>query len=499
MKQLLSTLMGNSHRREGRRRSGDPAAQAPQRGGAPRRDRFNTSNTNSTASTSTSTGGTGGARTRSSTQPARSTTQSQRPQQSGQRLGTAAPANNSSNSSSSGSNQRQTASAPQWVTTGGYSQAQTLVGAEVQESKSIKNHANLNKLSLNLVPARDGRFRIRFRADCRVEAEVCIYLATREIANPEYAGVRFEPQHPRFANAVLPPHKLPAETDCTYTSPSINVRNYWKYLKYRPHQPHDYPIVISMSYKISDDEWEAYHTKSKAEEEGKKDGENKAVPEPEKRMQSQYTYAEVVRTAHDDKPTEYGLKVLKQRLQVGNDLYDLEDIYGMPAEGGARGETTESSVEPVTASLAGVEDGHEDGEECVICLAEPRNTLVMPCRHMCLCADCASMLRQRTNKCPICRTVAERFLTFKKSGEKAEIDDNGKDDSDSEGEVDFNKPVVHRDGSKSRSKSASPGPSSSSSSQAQRSRQAPTSSASPSRTDSNVGRRGSASRPVDRY
>ncbi len=24
--------------------------------------------------------------------------------------------------------------------------------------------------------------------------------------------------------------------------------------------------------------------------------------------------------------------VLKQRMQVGNDLYDLEDIYGMPAE-----------------------------------------------------------------------------------------------------------------------------------------------------------------------
>jgi len=37
-------------------------------------------------------------------------------------------------------------------------------------------------------------------------------------------------------------------------------------------------------------------------------------------IQSQFTYAEVVRSLVDDKPADYGIKVLKQRLQVGNDL-----------------------------------------------------------------------------------------------------------------------------------------------------------------------------------
>lgn len=27
--------------------------------------------------------------------------------------------------------------------------------------------------------------------------------------------------------------------------------------------------------------------------------------------------------------------------------------------------------------------------ECVICLSEARTTVVLPCRHMCLCNDCA--------------------------------------------------------------------------------------------------------------
>lgn len=324
-----------------------------------------------------------------------------------------------------------------------------MIGAEVQESKSIKNHSNLNKLSLQLVPARDGRFRIRFRADCRMETEVCIYLATRETPNEHNAGVKFEPQHPRFANAVLPAQKLPSEIDCTYTSPSINVRNYWKYLKYRPHQPHDYPIVIAMSYPMSNTDWEAFQSKTTedAKNDEKKDDTDEATKDalPERRVQSQFSYAEVIRTAHEDKPTEYSLKILKQRLQVGNDLYDLEDIYGMPTE--SSGSPDDAEHEPVTGSLAGVAD-HDEGEDCVICLAEPRNTLVMPCRHMCLCSDCAGMLRQRTNKCPICRTVAERFLTLKK--EKVE---GQKEDSDSEGEIDFNKPPDAVAGGRTRSAS----------------------------------------------
>mmetsp|Transcript_46972 Transcript_46972/g.87562 ORF Transcript_46972/g.87562 Transcript_46972/m.87562 type:complete len:175 (-) Transcript_46972:440-964(-) len=52
-------------------------------------------------------------------------------------------------------------------------------------------------------------------------------------------------------------------------------------------------------------------------------------------------------------------------------------------------------------------------QECVICLSEPRDTAVLPCRHMCMCSACAHMLRHQTNRCPICRTIATDYLNIK--------------------------------------------------------------------------------------
>ena len=58
----------------------------------------------------------------------------------------------------------------------------------------------------------------------------------------------------------------------------------------------------------------------------------------------------------------------------------------------------------VVNQVFGVENDDAEGKECVICMAEPRTTVLIPCRHLCLCADCAQALRQQTHKCPICRS-----------------------------------------------------------------------------------------------
>ncbi|KAF9977079.1 hypothetical protein BGZ73_007051 [Actinomortierella ambigua] len=45
-----------------------------------------------------------------------------------------------------------------------------------------------------------------------------------------------------------------------------------------------------------------------------------------------------------------------------------------------------------------------DAPECVICLSDVKDTLVLPCRHFCICSECADVLRRRTpQRCPICR------------------------------------------------------------------------------------------------
>lgn len=41
---------------------------------------------------------------------------------------------------------------------------------------------------------------------------------------------------------------------------------------------------------------------------------------------------------------------------------------------------------------------------CVICMDLASSHIVLPCAHMCLCADCADLIRGKT--CPICRCGA---------------------------------------------------------------------------------------------
>jgi len=113
--------------------------------------------------------------------------------------------------------------------------------------------------------------------------------------------------------------------------------------------------------------------------------------------QSQTTYVEL-RTSSS---SEWTAHVLKQKIWVQGSSYELQEIYGIDScANGA----------PLTGTLA-----DDDGKECVICLCEPRDTTVLPCRHLCMCADCAQRLRSQPsgNVCPICRNPCESLLEIK--------------------------------------------------------------------------------------
>ena len=51
--------------------------------------------------------------------------------------------------------------------------------------------------------------------------------------------------------------------------------------------------------------------------------------------------------------------------------------------------------------------------ECVVCLTEPRSTVLLPCRHLCVCESCFS---HSMALCPICRAPARAFLRFREAG-----------------------------------------------------------------------------------
>lgn len=46
-------------------------------------------------------------------------------------------------------------------------------------------------------------------------------------------------------------------------------------------------------------------------------------------------------------------------------------------------------------------------------MCDVRDTLILPCRHLCLCNSCADSLRYQANNCPICRAPFRALLQIK--------------------------------------------------------------------------------------
>ncbi|KAL6191113.1 hypothetical protein ACLB2K_037505 [Fragaria x ananassa] len=90
----------------------------------------------------------------------------------------------------------------------------------------------------------------------------------------------------------------------------------------------------------------------------------------------------------------FQVKVIKQILWIDEVRYEVREIYG------------------IATSAVGFDD-NDPGKECVICMTEPKDTAVLPCRHMCMCSDCAKELRIQSNKCPICRQPIEALIEIK--------------------------------------------------------------------------------------
>ena len=46
-------------------------------------------------------------------------------------------------------------------------------------------------------------------------------------------------------------------------------------------------------------------------------------------------------------------------------------------------------------------------------MSEARDTLILPCKHLCLCSACADSLRYQANNCPICRAPFRALLQIR--------------------------------------------------------------------------------------
>lgn len=80
-------------------------------------------------------------------------------------------------------------------------------------------------------------------------------------------------------------------------------------------------------------------------------------------------------------------QVAKQKVQCGSIVRNAEALYGtMPNPKGTAGQQG------------------EDSGECVICLTQPKNVVILHCRHVCLCRSCAAITSSTWSfQCPVCR------------------------------------------------------------------------------------------------
>lgn len=51
----------------------------------------------------------------------------------------------------------------------------------------------------------------------------------------------------------------------------------------------------------------------------------------------------------------------------------------------------------------------EQQKECIVCMDNPRNSVLLPCGHLGVCMTCATQLQGTTKICPICRNAITQF------------------------------------------------------------------------------------------
>jgi len=97
----------------------------------------------------------------------------------------------------------------------------------------------------------------------------------------------------------------------------------------------------------------------------------------------------------------------KLLLHVDGRLYEPQEVFGMtdtpPLSDPAAAASSSAPPQPVYAAAPGLGLPGNAEDECVVCLANGKEVLLLPCRHLCVCRECFVMI----DKCPVCRSTFE--------------------------------------------------------------------------------------------
>ncbi|OAE24178.1 hypothetical protein AXG93_2752s1940 [Marchantia polymorpha subsp. ruderalis] len=293
--------------------------------------------------------------------------------------------------------------------------------AEAQKANTIRNDVNLKKPTLRLEKDEEnpGFYLVAFTFDATVAGSISIFFLAKEGDRCSLTPLKphlYKPIRVPFEKGLGQKFKQAPGT-------GVNLALFDERELSREGPDDVYPLLVRAETEPKDPSASA-----------SLQDELPPGAELPKYIHSQTTHAIVEKNPLSE---GYKVKVLKQTIWVDGIRYDLQEIYGIENSGGN------------TAY-----DGSDAGKECVICMSEPRDTTVLPCRHMfllgcpmfkplksiptlssnvpgfrankmakvlsclpewnqCMCSECAKVLRFQTNRCPICRTPVERLLEIK--------------------------------------------------------------------------------------
>lgn len=242
-----------------------------------------------------------------------------------------------------------------------------------QSAKKIKNDVNVHKDTIKLEVDEENKdcHLISFTFDALVDGSITIYYFAKEGTK-----CKFTPVYPDIHVPMkIPFQKGLGQKFCQPPGSGIDLGFFDIDDLSKPSAGDVFPLVISAESCLPSELTD--------------DVSNEAAENTS--PHAQITQAVIEK----DNGENFQVKVIKQILWIDEVRYELREIFGIS-------DSDERAINDKDA-----------GKECVICMTEPKDTAVLPCRHMCMCSECAKELRLQTNKCPICRQPIEELLGIK--------------------------------------------------------------------------------------
>jgi E3 ubiquitin-protein ligase MGRN1 len=247
-----------------------------------------------------------------------------------------------------------------------------VIATRQHNTTTIHNLVNLQPTSLRIIQDERNKatYHIQFDFDAKVACHVTIYYTGSSRISPETKKVVVSTEGPLQSNMRLgfPAGNKQFFDGQLFRSEALNTSVYGASDLIHKKGTSIFPVIIVLSVNS-----EAVRALG-------------GDPTIANGTRAQVTYATLV--AKDD---AYQLRCIKQDvIDPNGQNYEVSQIYGLKNQS--------------TDGVAG-----ETGE-CVICMTDPVTTVILPCRHMCLCSSCSISLKLQAGKCPICRGDASELL-----------------------------------------------------------------------------------------